>query len=291
MGKTENQTSILKMREVSTEKNDPLVTRIELIQKEIDEIRNREREYRSSHASEFGDLVDEQDSLEENGQGLDQHSDEKSSSDGGLSTPSNSTSDLSDPKPLDVTQRQLSMNSINSYGSRQPLGSPVSPSGAFQHRVFVPSQRGLMQKFIISHGKIGSERSTFATNGIHHADYIATPLDFGEPAVRPPIERDEHGRPMRRGYVPVKDKIQQELQDLESREAELKVLRKHLMNEIKNGGEHGHGVNGRVVVQADVKSNCDKKTLLEELQEVPSSHKLIEQWENLIKEKQRQKAL
>ncbi|XP_030378079.1 homeobox protein 5 [Scaptodrosophila lebanonensis] len=40
------------------------------------------------------------------------------------------------------------------------------------------------------------------------------------------IERDSEGRPLRRGYVPVEQKIQRELQDLKSRETELKRLRK-----------------------------------------------------------------
>ncbi|XP_020805080.1 uncharacterized protein LOC110181617 [Drosophila serrata] len=39
-------------------------------------------------------------------------------------------------------------------------------------------------------------------------------------------ERDSEGRPLRRGYVPVEQKIQQEVQDLKSRGAELKRLRK-----------------------------------------------------------------
>lgn len=317
------------MRDESTEKNNPLLTRIEIIQKEIDEIRNREREYRKIHANEFGDLVDidddvdeeeqQEDSLENNGHGheLDHlRNDEKSSSDGGLSsTPStsNSISDLSYQKPLDVTHRQPSLNTINLInsnvsaggGGRHLLRSPVSPvsGSAFQPRVFVPNQKGLMQKFIISHGKIGnSERNGFNTsNGIHHADYVTSAIELSEPGPRAPIERDELGRPLRKGYVPVKDKIQQELQDLESREAELKVLRKSLVQEInrqdeqhaKTNGHNNKNVNA-VIVQADVKSNnCDKTTLLKELNEVPSSTKLIEQWENLIKEKeqQRQKTL
>ncbi|KAH8364902.1 hypothetical protein KR200_001955 [Drosophila serrata] len=39
-------------------------------------------------------------------------------------------------------------------------------------------------------------------------------------------ERDSQGRPLRRGYLPVEQKIQQELQGLKSREAELKRLHK-----------------------------------------------------------------
>lgn len=42
----------------------------------------------------------------------------------------------------------------------------------------------------------------------------------------PVIERDSEGRPIRPGYVPVELKIQRELQDLKSRETELKKIRK-----------------------------------------------------------------
>lgn len=42
----------------------------------------------------------------------------------------------------------------------------------------------------------------------------------------PVIERDSNGRPIRRGYIPVEEKIQKELRDLKNRESELKRLRK-----------------------------------------------------------------
>lgn len=331
------------MRDENTDKKNPIIlSRIEQIQKEIDEVRNREREYRKIHANEFGDLVEfdeneavgdhsgddlnrsgdeeqqQRDSLEANGVSPEPHS-----SDGALlSTPftSNSSTDLSmyQQKPLDVTHRQSSLNSVASIPTSRPfVRSPVSPVGVGvgvfqpqpQPRVFVPNQKGLMQKFIISHGKIGSERGDYNNNknvGIHHTDFITSAIELSEPTQRAPIERDEYGRPVRKGYVPVKDKIQQELQDLESREAELKVLRKSLpiFNNNNNdevdynvqssaNGKRGNANHngGTVIVQADVKSNCDKLTILQELNEVPSSTKLIEQWENLIKEQQRQKIL
>ncbi|KAH8387056.1 hypothetical protein KR093_004414, partial [Drosophila rubida] len=51
------------------------------------------------------------------------------------------------------------------------------------------------------------------------------------------IERDSEGRPLRRGYVPVEQKIQRELQDLKSRETELKRLRKlnrqHMLDKLQ----------------------------------------------------------
>lgn len=53
------------------------------------------------------------------------------------------------------------------------------------------------------------------------------PPIFMPPEISPPIiERDAEGRPLRRGYVPVEEKIQKELRDLKNRECELKRLRR-----------------------------------------------------------------
>lgn len=40
------------------------------------------------------------------------------------------------------------------------------------------------------------------------------------------IERDEKGRPLRKGFIPVEEKIQTELKDIKSRECELKRQQK-----------------------------------------------------------------
>lgn len=42
------------------------------------------------------------------------------------------------------------------------------------------------------------------------------------------IERDSDGRPIRRGYIPVEEKIQRELREMKNREQELKKLRKEV---------------------------------------------------------------
>lgn len=49
---------------------------------------------------------------------------------------------------------------------------------------------------------------------------------FSSNVEKTPIERDVKGRPVRRGYIPVEEKIQSELRDLKSRECELKRLHK-----------------------------------------------------------------
>lgn len=43
---------------------------------------------------------------------------------------------------------------------------------------------------------------------------------------KPTIERDVKGRPIRKGFIPVEEKIQSELRDLKTREGELKRLHK-----------------------------------------------------------------
>lgn len=48
------------------------------------------------------------------------------------------------------------------------------------------------------------------------------------------IERDEKGRPIRRGFVPVEEKIQTELRDLKNRETELKIQRKQKLRDSKS---------------------------------------------------------
>lgn len=135
------------------------------------------------------------------------------------------------------------------------------------------------------------------------------------------IERDTKGRPIRRGYVPVEEKIQSELRDLKSRESELKRL--HKLNSHEDGsssdesdnGEHNWTpLNGKLSRSIDVLNNpspsptsdahrpvphprqgnymkpavslaklCD----LDSESEAPSSHKLIERFESIIRENQK----
>ncbi|KAH8313924.1 hypothetical protein KR067_001228, partial [Drosophila pandora] len=130
-------------------------------------------------------------------------------------------------------------------------------SGLPQKRQFSfgGSTKGVMQRFIASHGKLGSPgspgslplASPLISNGkvspINQNSSglklnTRTALAFLEngnptPGAMPTvtlspaaIERDSEGRPLRRGYVPVEQKIQRELQDLKSRESELKRQRK-----------------------------------------------------------------
>ncbi|XP_033170898.1 uncharacterized protein LOC117147900 [Drosophila mauritiana] len=141
-------------------------------------------------------------------------------------------------------------------------------SGLPQKRQFAfgGATKGVMQRFIASHGKLGNTSplpaaspmtlSLGAANGNGQINNISssnnnnnnnntlklntrTAMAFLESGgstgginsssvalSSAAIERDSEGRPLRRGYVPVEQKIQRELQDLKSRESELKRLRK-----------------------------------------------------------------
>lgn len=111
-----------------------------------------------------------------------------------------------------------------------------------------------MEKFIASRGKmIGNQpaQSNFKKNlmmvrrneeknanshNYNHATTFQSTIEFNSGSMKAfanidniekaPIERDVKGRPVRRGYIPVEEKIQSELRDLKTRESELKKLHK-----------------------------------------------------------------
>lgn len=99
-------------------------------------------------------------------------------------------------------------------------------------RRFTPQTgtKGMMQRFIASKGKMPPNTPVpstptavvppplvFPTSPITFAPVISTP---------PVITRTPEGKPVRKGYVPVEEKIQKELQDMKDREHELKKMRK-----------------------------------------------------------------
>ncbi|XP_049540027.1 uncharacterized protein LOC125954075 [Anopheles darlingi] len=110
-----------------------------------------------------------------------------------------------------------------------------------------PNQRGIMQKFIAARGRINKLAANGQTGAnvaaaaplsamaSTRADPIVPSLDLNRSPMMilptaistpPSIERDSNGKPIRRGYVPVEEKIQRELRDLKNRECELKRIRK-----------------------------------------------------------------
>ncbi|EAT48835.1 AAEL000204-PA [Aedes aegypti] len=119
----------------------------------------------------------------------------------------------------------------------------ISPNRRFNVN---PNQRGLMQKFIASRGRLSklasnSNSSSPISNASTNSSLMVKPEQHASPielsrthimlpptaiSTPPIIERDSNGKPIRRGYVPVEEKIQKELRDLKNRESELKRLRK-----------------------------------------------------------------
>lgn len=53
--------------------------------------------------------------------------------------------------------------------------------------------------------------------------FMMTSNEINSPPI---IERDSYGKPIRRGFIPVEEKIQKELRDIRSRETELKRMRR-----------------------------------------------------------------
>lgn len=155
------------------------------------------------------------------------------------------------------------------------------------------------------------------------------PIEFNNDSIKAlQIERDTKGRPIRKGYVPVEEKIQSELRDLKTRETELKRLHKFNVNINSEDDEEGASssddidgdwkpINGKLSRSIDVLNNhsSPSPTLeasrpipqprngnyirpamslaalcdFEPDSETPSSHKLIERWESIIQEKNQQR--
>ncbi|KAH8364991.1 hypothetical protein KR200_010652, partial [Drosophila serrata] len=204
-----------------------------------------------------------------------QHSD-----DSGISASSQSNNNLQakQQQPLKLTvvtrqeQRYIGPNCYNMTPEppqqkliTRTISTPQL-SGLPQKRQFAfggASTKGVMQRFIASHGKLVTPNSPMPpasplgnitssgtnqngsqnnnNNSSSNSNTLKlntrTALAFLENGNSPTgittvtlspaaIERDSEGRPLRRGYVPVEQKIQRELQDLKSRETELKRLRK-----------------------------------------------------------------
>lgn len=230
-----------KMRQIGSEKDDPL----KRIQEEINEVARRERELRekmqlqqqqqqtplemgkdatpaaSPTPSTHEDSSSGKPSLEE------AHSDDSGFS--ASSSPVNGVSASSE-------KRYVRPNGYSSVPTPPPQKLLVRAMSTPQ--IFTPNsrrfsfntpQKGIMQRFIASRGRLGGNQPAREPGS-----QPLSPLDrsLGSPfmlpaTVTPPIiERDADGKPIRRGYVPVEEKIQKELKDLKSRETELKRMRK-----------------------------------------------------------------
>lgn len=253
-----------KMRQINVETEDPL----KRIQEEINEVARREQELRQGHR-----LNDSDDCLSS-----------ANSDDSGLSLSpspvhSPSVSNLKDKIEAQAASNLQQINGTNgttaggtlmTNGTTRQFMIPqsnsltrarstpqlfqISPNRRFNVN---PNQRGIMQKFIASRGRLNKLQPSGATVGTVGAtngqlssangnsliasshvikqEQHRSPIELNRPNIMlpptaistpPVIERDSNGRPIRRGYIPVEEKIQKELRDLKNRESELKRLRK-----------------------------------------------------------------
>ncbi|VVC98260.1 uncharacterized protein LOC126964557 [Leptidea sinapis] len=186
-------------------KEDPLSR----IQREIIEVTEREREFKEGHfrinrlMSESTIDVNKQNG-HVNGNGIDK------------------------PKTLN---RAVSTSQLLGPIAPSPPATPTLLSTNGYTRRFTPQTgtKGLMQRFIANKGKLPVTSPVGATPPSPVAIPVAPafPLTPIIPILPPEaITRAPEGKPVRKGFVPVEEKIQKELQDMKNREHELKRMRK-----------------------------------------------------------------
>lgn len=188
-------------------KEDPLSR----IQREIIEVTEREREFKEGHFR-INRLFSEStiDVNKQNGH-------------------FNGDIDAKTPRPLNraVSTSQL-MGPVNHTPA---VAAPASLNTNGYTRRFTPQTgtKGIMQRFIANKGKLPAPSPVAAITPVSLAPPLAfTPSPIVAPPADavPPINRTPEGKPVRKGYVPVEEKIQKELREMKDREHELKRMRK-----------------------------------------------------------------
>ncbi|XP_068158046.1 protein kinase 3 [Drosophila tropicalis] len=135
-----------------------------------------------------------------------------------------------------VMQRFIaSHGKVQQLGGGVGLGGPVTPIGLSTPTLAINNNNNNNSTTIASNAtstttlKLNSRTAlAFLENGQTLGSNSNINVNNNNITISSPtaIERDSEGRPLRRGYVPVEQKIQRELQDLKSRETELKRQRK-----------------------------------------------------------------
>lgn len=215
------------MRQIGGENEDPL----KRIQEEINEVAQRERELRTQiiKRSSPKDAANE-DALSTT------HSD-----DSGFST---SPSPVNGVSAEETKPNNLTFVPTRTIGFNVPRQANILTRTVSTPQIYAPApvrrfngpaaQKGIMQKFIASRGKLNANGQT---GNVNKQSPISIELNtsslnsaFVSPTSTAPaqIERDEEGRPIRRGYIPVNEKIRRELREMKNREQELKKLRKEV---------------------------------------------------------------
>lgn len=115
-------------------------------------------------------------------------------------------------------------------GSSSVLHSNTNGGNYATSRRYTPTsgQKGIMQRFIASKGRL-SLTPMNGNNNNNTISAVSTKPVFVSQPLLPPLMSTANlaeGKPIRKGFVPVEEKIQKELKDLKDRENELKRLRK-----------------------------------------------------------------
>lgn len=136
-------------------------------------------------------------------------------------------------KPQKILNRAVSTSHLMGPISPSPPTTPASLNTNGYTRRFTPQTgtKGIMQRFIANKGKLPVTSPVSTTP----PTAIAAPLAFTPSPIAPVVSpvivpvvitRTAEGKPMRKGYVPVEEKIQKELREMKDREHELKRMRK-----------------------------------------------------------------
>ncbi|CAH2089993.1 unnamed protein product [Euphydryas editha] len=185
-------------------KEDPLSR----IQREIIEVTEREREFKEGHFR-INRLMSES-TLDMNNQN------------------GHVNGNAEKPKTLN---RAVSTSHLLGPIAPSPPPTPAMLNTNGYTRRFTPQNgtKGIMQRFIANKGKLPASSPVATTPPIATAapliltSVTVAPLVASPPAV---IDRTPEGKPVRKGYVPVEEKIQKELREMKNREHELKKMRK-----------------------------------------------------------------
>lgn len=194
-------------------KEDPLSR----IQREIIEVTEREREFKEGHFR-INRLYSEStiDMNKQNGH-------------------MNGDTDDKLPRSLNRAVSTSQLMGPVTYSPPVIAPAPLLSTNGYTRR-FTPQSgtKGIMQRFIANKGKLPAPSPAVAASPVALAASLAAPPVFTpiHPVVAPPavaapaINRTPEGKPVRKGYVPVEEKIQKELREMKDREHELKRMRK-----------------------------------------------------------------
>nr|CAD7403171.1 unnamed protein product [Timema poppensis] len=167
-----------------------------------------------------------------------------------LTTVAQETDIIETPELHQKKHTRSSLFSVNEYNHApsQPSYSPTN-SRTFSATFGPKGQKGLMERFLASHGKLpGANNSSLSISPISTSSQIApslhsrpslnsrTPSDFSYDDNQSFQEREEYERERqaswrtasRPRYTPAEEKIQVELKEMQKREEELRLQRAHL---------------------------------------------------------------